>query len=138
MDVYGIARLVKDIELRQTQSGISVANFSIAADRDHQSKEEKIPDFFECQAWRGTAEFLAKWFHKGDPIYIKNAELQTDKYQTKDGQNRTKTYLMVKEAKFVPGKRQDAAQTGAAPSEPAQSAPAGGGFVEVKEEELPF
>lgn len=137
MEVFGIVRLVKDVELKQTNSGITVCNFSVAAERDYHAKGEKPDvDFIDCQAWRNTAEFIAKWFHKGDPVFLRG-ELQTEKWTTDDGQNRTKTYISVEKARFIPSRKQDNAQgeqAVAAPSEPVPNVPAG----TVSEDELPF
>ena len=60
-------RITKDIELKQTASGVSCVNFTIACDRDYSGKDggEKETDFVDVVAWRSTAEFLAKYFGKG-------------------------------------------------------------------------
>ena len=63
-------RLSRDPEIKQTQSGVSVCNFCIAVDRKYKSGEEKICDFINCVAWRGAADFVSKWFHKGDGIGV--------------------------------------------------------------------
>lgn len=65
-------RLVADPELRQTQSGIAVVSFKIAVDK-YVKDGEKQADFIECNAWRGTAEFISKYFTKGQEILIRGA-----------------------------------------------------------------
>ena len=65
-------RLVADPELRQTQSGIAVTSFKIAVDK-YVKDGEKQADFIECNAWRGTAEFISKYFTKGQEILIRGA-----------------------------------------------------------------
>lgn len=65
-------RLVADPELRQTQSNISVTSFKIAVDK-YVKDGEKQADFIECNAWRGTADFIAKYFTKGQEILIRGA-----------------------------------------------------------------
>ena len=65
-------RLVRDPELRQTQSNISVTSFTIAVDK-YVKDGEKQADFIECNAWRGTADFIAKYFTKGQEILIRGA-----------------------------------------------------------------
>lgn len=65
-------RLVADPELRQTQSNISVVSFKIAVDK-YVRDGEKQADFIECNAWRGTAEFISKYFTKGQEILIRGA-----------------------------------------------------------------
>lgn len=131
--VFEIGRLVRDCEMRSTQSGISVCNFTIAVDRRTKKDEPKEADFLPCTAWRERGEFINKYFHKGDPISIVG-QMRTDKYQDKDGNNRTKIYIEVDEAEFVPGKKSDTAQA----TQPAQAAPDNGGMVQVEGEELPF
>ena len=65
-------RLVADPELRMTQSNISVVSFKIAVDK-YVKEGEKQADFIECNAWRGTAEFISKYFTKGQEILIRGA-----------------------------------------------------------------
>ena len=64
-------RLVADPELRQTQSNISVVRFKIAVDKYTGKDGEKAADFIDCNAWRGTAEFISKYFTKGQEILIR-------------------------------------------------------------------
>ncbi len=84
-----MGRLVRDPELRSTQSGTSVASFTVAVDRDYQSGgSEKQTDFIECVAWRGTGEFVSKYFRKGSMIVVAG-RLQSRKWQDREGNNRT-------------------------------------------------
>lgn len=80
-------RIVKDVEPRVTPSGVQVATFSVAVDRPN---AKDITDFFDCVAWRNTAEFVAKYFHKGDPIEIVGV-MTTRSYDDKQG-NKRKAY----------------------------------------------
>lgn len=80
-------RLVADPELRQTQSGIATCRFKIAVDKISKSEEKKA-DFIDCDAWRSTAEFIAKYFKKGQEILISGA-LHNNNYEKADG---TKVY----------------------------------------------
>lgn len=83
-----MGRLVRDPELRSTQSGTSVASFTVAVDRDYQpGGSEKQTDFIECVAWRGTGEFVSKYFRKGSMIVVAG-RLQSRKWQDRDGNNR--------------------------------------------------
>ena len=82
-----MGRLVRAPELRSTQSGTSVTSFTIAVDRDYNSGSEKQTDFIECVAWRGTAEFVSKYFRKGSMIIVAG-KLQSRKWQDRDGNNR--------------------------------------------------
>lgn len=97
-------RLVHDPELRQTQSGVSVCGFTVAVDRAYQ-KDEKQADFFNCTAWRSTADFVSKFFHKGKEIIV-TGEMQSRKYQDKEGNNRTAWEIQVSNVEFC-GKKGD-------------------------------
>ena len=78
-------RLVADAELRYTPSGTAVANFRIACDRNVKNDSgERDADFINVVCWKGTAEFVAKWFHKGDMIVLEG-RLQTRNYDDKNG-----------------------------------------------------
>ena len=66
--------------------------------------KEDVSDFINIQAWRGTAEFIAKHFRKGLPILVKG-EIQTSKYQDKDGNSRTSTDVIVQSVEFCSSKR---------------------------------
>lgn len=98
-------RLVKDPELRYTQSGIPVASFRIAVDRDYAKKgEEKKTDFLDLSAWRSTGEFVKKYFRKGDMIVV-TGSIQTRKYEDRDGNKRTAWEIKVDSVHFCGGKK---------------------------------
>ena len=83
-----VGRLTKDVELRKTQSGLSVASFTVACDR-RLSQEQKnngaqSADFINCVAWRGSADFLSSYAHKGDTVGVEG-RIQTRSYD-RDGQ----------------------------------------------------
>lgn len=100
-------RLVADPELRTTQSGTSVCSFRVACDRSFAQKgEERKADFFEIVAWRQTAEFICKYFQKGSMIAIEGS-LQSQSYQDKNGNNRTKIEILVNNVSFCGGKAAD-------------------------------
>lgn len=82
-------RLTADPELKTTQSGISVTSFSVAVNRPYRTVEEQQTDFINVVAWRKTAEFIAKYFKKGNMIGIEGS-IQTRKYTDKNGNNRTR------------------------------------------------
>lgn len=94
-------RLTSDVELKTTQSGISVCSFTIAANR--KTKDEQKTDFITCQAWRGTAEFISKYFNKGSSICVVGA-IQTRNWEDQNGQKRYATEVVVDEAMFVDSK----------------------------------
>jgi single-strand DNA-binding protein len=103
--VIMMGRLVADPETRTTPSGANVANFRIAVDRQFQNKDgERKADFFTAIAWRTSADFISKYFHKGDMILIEG-ELQTRQYDDKDGNKRTATEIVVSRASFCGGKK---------------------------------
>lgn len=99
-----MGRLVRDPELKTTQSGNSVCTFSIACDRSYTAKdEERKADFFTITAWRQTAEFICKYFQKGSLIAIEGS-LQTRQYQDKNGNNRTATEVLASRVSFAGSK----------------------------------
>lgn len=139
-------RLVADPELKQTPSGVSVATFRIAVDRDYKNKEtgEKDADFVTIVAWRTTAEFVAKFFSKGRMAVV-DGRLQIRPYTDKDGNKRNATEVVADNVYFGDSKR-DGDQSGggmgySAPA-PSYGMPSGGGdqFSEVGDDDgdLPF
>ena len=108
-------RLTKDPELKTSQSGIAVTNFSVAVDRP--MAKEKAVDYFDCVAFRKTAEFVNKYFFKGKPILIEG-HMQSRKWE-KDGVKRTSWELVVDNVEFIGG---DKKQAGTAPA-PVDAAP---------------
>lgn len=92
-------RITKDIELKQTQSGISACDFTIAINR----KNNQETDFFTCKAFKNNAEFISRYFHKGSSILV-IGQMQSRKWQDKQGNERTTTELLVDEAYFVDSK----------------------------------
>lgn len=106
-----IGRLTADPELRSTQSGISVVQFTVAVDRDYQKQgEERQADFISCVAWRQTAEFISKYFGKGRMIAVEGS-IQTRNYEDKQGNKRTAVELIVNKAHFTGEKKQESQQT---------------------------
>lgn len=102
-------RLCADPELKQTQSGVSVVTICVAVDRRFKSGEDRQADFINVTAWRNTAEFISKYFHKGDMIAL-HGSIQTRKYQDKDGNNRTAFEVLAEQVHFVGGKKDSAPQ----------------------------
>lgn len=99
-----MGRLTADPELRTTPSGVSVTPFTIAVDRSFAKKgEERQADFINCVAWRGTADFVAKYFQKGSLIAV-DGSIHTRHYQDKDGNNRTAFEVVVDNAHFAGSK----------------------------------
>ena len=123
-NVILMGRITADPELKQTQAGINVVNFSVAVQRG-----KDATDFFDCVAWRGTADFIDQWFHKGKMILLAG-ELRQEKWQTAEGANRSKVSVEVKSAAFAGDKSADDAAP--APTKPKKQA------VEVSEDDIPF
>lgn len=88
-----MGRLTRDPELRRTGSGIAVASFTVAVDRDFAQDGKKETDFIDCVAWRQTGEFVSKYFRKGSMIVVKG-RLQIRNWNDKDG-NKRKTAEVV-------------------------------------------
>ena len=96
-------RLTADPEQKQTPSGVAVCNFTIAVNRRFSKEGEQQTDFINCQAWRQTAEFIAKYFKKGSSICV-TGSIQVRTWKDSNGNNRYATEVVVDEAMFVDGK----------------------------------
>ena len=96
-----MGRLVRDPELRKTQSGVSVVSFRIAVDRDFQSRDggEKQTDFIDIVAWRSTAEFVDKYFTKGRMAVV-SGRLQIREWTDKEGGKRYSTEVVADNVYF--------------------------------------
>ena len=101
-----MGRLVRDPELRRTGSGVAVASFRIAVDRDFAPKDggERKADFIDCVAWRQTGEFISKYFAKGRMIVV-DGRLEMRDWTDKDGNKRTSAEVVVDNAYFGDSKR---------------------------------
>ena len=102
-----MGRLTRDPELRRTNSGTSVASFTVAVDRDFaQDGQEKETDFIDCVAWRQTGEFVSKYFAKGRMIVV-SGRLQIRSWTDKDGNKRRSAEIVVDHAYFADSKKDD-------------------------------
>ena len=122
-----MGRLTRDPELRRTGSGIAVASFSVAVERDFSGRDggEKETDFIDCVAWRQTGEFVSKYFTKGSMIVV-SGRLQIRNWTDKDGNKRRTAEVVADNVYFGESKRSDNGYSGntyAAPA-PSYSAPA--------------
>lgn len=100
-----IGRMVVTPELKTTQTGVSVTSFTLAVDRAYTPKgEEKQTDFIKCVAWRGTAEFITRYFAKGNRLAV-NGSLQQRNYTAKYGSNQTVYEVVVDNAYFCETKQ---------------------------------
>lgn len=101
-----VGNLTATPELKQTNTGLSVCSFSIAVGRKVAKGAEENTDFFSVVAWRTTAEFVAKYFTKGNPILVCGS-LQTRSYTDRKGEKRTVTEIVADEVAFVAQKNRD-------------------------------
>ena len=105
-------RLTAEPELKQTPSGVMVLSFSVAVDRRFQSRGEdgqmgqRQADFINCVAWRQTAEFISRYFHKGSSICLVGS-IQTRSWNDQQGNKRYTTEVVVDEAYFVDSKSEN-------------------------------
>lgn len=131
-----MGRLTRDPELRRTGSGLPVANFSVAVDRDFPSQSgEKETDFIDCVAWRKPAEFVTKYFTKGSLIVV-SGRLQIRTWQDKDG-NKRRTAEIVADSVYFGGAKTSSQD--AVPAQPAAPAPASDfSVIDGPDDQLPF
>ena len=117
-----MGRLTRDPELRRTGSGVAVASFTIAVDRDFGKNEngEKETDFIDCVAWRQTGEFVSKYFTKGRMAVV-SGRLQIRPWTDKDG-NKRRTAEVVADNVYFGDSRREGDNVGG------YAAPAAGGF----------
>ena len=145
-----MGRLTRDPELRRTGSGVAVASFTLAVDRDFAAQgAEKETDFVDIVAWRNTAEFVSRFFTKGRMAVV-TGRLQIRNWTDKEGNKRRSAEVVADNVYFGDSKRDGAAsggfdQTPSYPQAPAYQAPAapapsasGFSMLEDDDSELPF
>lgn len=142
-------RITRDIELKTTQSGKKYIQFTIACDNGKDKEGNKLEaDFVNCVAWERRAEVIAEYVKKGDRFLVAG-QFKTDKYETDSGENRYRSYVLVREYEFIESKKD-----GFVPTEPndlnyedeennakvEENDPFKdfGESVEISEEDLPF
>ena len=100
-----MGRLTADPELKSTQSGVSVCNFRIAVDRTYTPKgQEKQTDFINIVTWRSTAEFVSRYFRKGQLVAVQGS-IQTSQYTDRDGNRRYATEVVADNVYFGDSRR---------------------------------
>ncbi len=100
-----MGRFTRDPELRSTPQGVSTCAFSIAVDRNFvRQGEERKADFINCVAWRQTAEFISKYFKKGNMVALEGS-IQTRSWDDQDGKKRYATEVIVSQVYFAESKR---------------------------------
>lgn len=134
-----MGRLTKAPELRHTQNDIPVVSFTLAVDRGFSKNKEvqQTTDFINIVAWRGTAEFVSKWFSKGQLVAV-SGRIQSRTYKDRDGNNRAAVEVVADEVFFAENKREKtegANDTGAESLPPSE-----GEYEEIygDDGELPF
>ncbi len=145
-----MGRLTRDPELRRTGSGVAVATFSLAVDRDfpNSATGERETDFIDIVAWRNTAEFVDKYFSKGRMAVV-SGRLQIRNWTDKEGNKRRSAEVIADNVYFGDSKRDSdngysAPAYGTAPAAPAYSVPAASApasdfsMIEDDDSQLPF
>lgn len=126
-------RICAEPELRHTQNDIAVCSFTIANDQG--SGEKKKTSFIDVVAWRGTAELVCKWFHKGSAIIVQGS-IQTRSYTDKEGNKRKAFEIVADNVHFVEGKKDGNNNPYQAEQKPAVDT---GDFEEMPDsDDLPF
>lgn len=99
-----MGRLTYEPELRSTPNGLAVIRFQIACDRTYQKdNQNRQADFIDCVAWRQTAEFISRYFHKGSMIAVEGS-IQTSNYTDKDGNKRKQIEVLANNVSFCGSK----------------------------------
>ncbi len=138
-----MGRLTADPELRTTGNGISVCSVTVAVDRNYQRQgQERETDFINVVAWRQTAEFIAKYFRKGQMIAV-NGQIQTRNYEDRNGNKRTAVEILADNVSFCGSKAEQNHGNQAPPpayaaAAAAATAPAPQDTGYLDEDELPF
>ena len=100
-----MGRLTRDPELRHTQVGTAVVSFTLAVDRGKgKSDGERITDFIDCVAWKGTAEIISKYFARGQMAAVEG-RIQVRDWTDKDGNKRKSTEVVVSKIFFADSKK---------------------------------
>lgn len=134
-NIIVMGRLTQNPELRKTSSGSSVTSFTLAVDRDFKNQDGSTDtDFIDVLAWRGTAEFICKFFGKGR-VAVVEGRLQIRDWTDKDGNKRRKAEVVAEHVYFGDSKREEGGQQASYAAPPAQVS----GFAEINDDgELPF
>lgn len=153
--VFLIGNLTKDPEMRSTQSGVAVCNFTIAVNRRFRNPQtgQQETDFLNVIAWRQLAELCNKYLAKGRKVAV-TGSIQTRTYEAKDGSKRTAWDIVADEVEFLAPQNQQGGEHGVQSASNAYATAADkegggtayapqphndfGGFTQVDDEELPF
>ena len=133
-----MGRLTFEPEVRTTPSGVSVMRFQVACDRKYQrSGQDRQADFIDCVAWRQTAEFIGRYFHKGSMIAVEGT-LQTSSYTDKNGNQRKQVEVLANNVSFC-GSKSETSGAASSQDEPNNSDAENSHFDEIPDDDdLPF
>ena len=101
-----IGRMARDPELKFTPQNVAVTTFTLAVDRKFSKGEEKQADFINCVAWRNTAEFVAKFFQKGQMMAL-TGSLQVRSWEDTQGNKRFATEVIADKVEFCGSKYEE-------------------------------
>lgn len=134
-----MGRLTRDPEGRMSQSGTPVTSFSLAVDRGYQKDGERQADFINCVAFNHTADFIKKYFVKGQLMLVVGS-IQTRTWEGQDGRKNYVTEVIVNEAHFTGDRRGDSNPANTTTGQPSSATkPDDSGFFEsMDDSELPF
>lgn len=149
-NVVLVGRLTRDVEVKKTQSGLSVASFTIACDRrlsqEQKNNGEQSADFISCVAWRGSADFLGHYSHKGDTVGVEG-RIQTRTYD-RDGQKVYVTEIVANSVSILHSTQPRQTQAQTQPQQQTQNTAATqandpmedylNGYSDINSDELPF
>ena len=151
-----VGRLVRDVEVRKTSSGVSYARFTVACDRrysggqNNNSQNQQTADFISCVAWRQSADFLGSYGRKGSLVGV-NGSIQTGSYTDRDGKKVYTTEVLTDRVQLLEsrGASQNQSASGAYPAPEPEDPYAGAGSVsnddfntgpsfDIASDDLPF
>ena len=119
--IFIMGRLARDPEVRHTQSGVTVCSLTLAVDRDIKDKQtgERKTDWINVTAWRGTAELVSRYLHKGDRAVVVG-RLKIQEWTDREGNKRTTPTVNAENVYFTGGPRQESAPEQSYRQEPPQ------------------
>lgn len=138
-----MGRLTRDPDFKQTQSGVAMCKFSVAVERQFKDKVtgERQTDFLDCTAFRGTAEFISRYFAKGNMILVEG-NIQNNNYTDNSGVKHYSNNIMVENVSFCGGKNENSTSQPdseqPAPAQPDTSIEQFAAAVEVTSQDVPF
>ena len=135
-----MGRMTYEPELRSTLNGLSVIRFQVACDRTYQKdSQNRQADFIDCVAWRQTAEFISRYFHKGSMIAVEGS-IQTSNYTDKDGNKRKQIEVVANNVSFCGSKQQSNSNPNLNVAPPTYASADNSDFEEIvdDDDDLPF